>query len=313
MSEQDFQSVPNLTETSDKVSELLEDVEEVVVEPSAEEESVFEELGITPFEIIKYIVVFLLLIGIFIWGSIKVFNIFFPSSDSIDTNPVLVVEPSTNTTNTTNSTENSEDSSSETIQSAATSVITTNTDVKVFSKTLPLIFEIHESQNVASNLSKYIRSYQRMKNVYNINIASFLDSSSDRETAYFQYLNEFETSLIDLKLNVNSLTKEIEYFTQAVNQAVVELDQSEKNFFNDVQDLNDANIDTSLNVFQNLSTKKNNLTSELKAREAIFSRISQNINALNSKLEAVKLNKDALLSGLKVVEVQGVDLNLITR
>lgn len=310
MSEQDFQSVPNLTETSDKVSELLEDVEEVVVEPSAEEESVFEELGITPFEIIKYIVVFLLLIGIFIWGSIRVFNIFFPSSDSIVKNPVVVVEPSTNTTN---STENSEDSSSETIPSAATSVITTNTDVKVFSKSLPLIFEIHESQNVASNLSKYIRSYQRMKNVYNINIASFLDSSSDRETAYFQYVNEFETSLIDLKLNVNSLTKEIEYFTQAVNQAVVELDQSEKNFFNNVQDLNDANIDTSLNVFQNLSTKKNNLTSELKAREAIFARISQNLNALNSKLEAVKLNKDALLSGLKVVEVQGVDLNLITR
>ncbi len=310
MSEQDFQSVPNLTETSDKVSELLEDVEEVVVEPSAEEESVFEELGITPFEIIKYIVVFLLLIGIFIWGSIRVFNIFFPSSDSIVKNPVVVVEPSTNTTN---STENSEDSSIQTIPSAATSVITTNTDVKVFSKSLPLIFEIHESQNVASNLSKYIRSYQRMKNVYNINIASFLDSSSDRETAYFQYVNEFETSLIDLKLNVNSLTKEIEYFTQAVNQAVVELDQSEKNFFNNVQDLNDANIDTSLNVFQNLSTKKNNLTSELKAREAIFARISQNLNALNSKLEAVKLNKDALLSGLKVVEVQGVDLNLITR
>ena len=307
MSEQDFQSVPNLTETSDKVSELLEDVEEVVVEPSAEEESVFEELGITPFEIIKYIVVFLLLIGIFIWGSIKVFNIFFPSSNSTIKNPVVVVEPTNDSPVTTG------DSSKETSPSVVTDVIASSSSVKVFSKSLPLIFEIHESQNVASNLSKYIRSYQRMKNVYNINIASFLDSSSDRETAYFQYVNEFETSLIDLKLNVNSLTKEIEYFTQAVNQAVVELDQSEKNFFNNVQDLNDSNIDSSLNIFQNLSTKKNNLTSELKAREAIFARISQNINALNSKLEAVKLNKDALLSGLKVVEVQGVDLNLITR
>jgi len=307
MSEQDFQSVPNLTETSDKVSELLEDVEQVVVEPTPEEESVFEELGITPFEIIKYIVVFLLLIGIFIWGSIKVFNIFFPSSNSTIKNPVVVVEPTNDSPVTTG------DSSKETSPSVVTDVIASSSSVKVFSKSLPLIFEIHESQNVASNLSKYIRSYQRMKNVYNINIASFLDSSSDRETAYFQYVNEFETSLIDLKLNVNSLTKEIEYFTQAVNQAVVELDQSEKNFFNNVQDLNDSNIDSSLNIFQNLSTKKNNLTSELKAREAIFARISQNINALNSKLEAVKLNKDALLSGLKVVEVQGVDLNLITR
>lgn len=307
MSEQDFQSVPNLTETSDKVSELLEDVEQVVVEPTPEEESVFEELGITPFEIIKYIVVFILLIGLFIWGSIKVFNIFFPSSNSTIKNPVVVVEPTNDSPVTTG------DSSKETSPSVVTDVIASSSSVKVFSKSLPLIFEIHESQNVASNLSKYIRSYQRMKNVYNINIASFLDSSSDRETAYFQYVNEFETSLIDLKLNVNSLTKEIEYFTQAVNQAVVELDQSEKNFFNNVQDLNDSNIDSSLNIFQNLSTKKNNLTSELKAREAIFARISQNINALNSKLEAVKLNKDALLSGLKVVEVQGVDLNLITR
>ena len=37
------------------------------------------------------------------------------------------------------------------------------------------------------------------------------------------------------------------------------------------------------------------------------------INALNSKLEAVKLNKEPLLSGLKVIDIEGVDLNLITR
>ncbi|MGC6434061.1 MAG: hypothetical protein ACON4M_07690 [Crocinitomicaceae bacterium] len=308
MVDQDLQSVPNLSETSDKVSELLDEVEVVNSNPEPVEESVFEELGLTPLEILKYIIIFVVLIGVFIYGSVKVFNILFPSESSGSASVVKVIQPVSN--------EGEQDVDiKESIDTSSSTTIDTsnNNNLKIFSKSLPLVFEIHESNNVASNLAKYVRSYQRMKNIYNINIASFLDASSDRETAYFQYVNEFETALIDLKLSVNSLTKEIEYFTEAVNKAVLELDSSEQIFFNNVQNLNDSKIDTSLNVFQNLSTKKNNLTSELKAREAIFARISQNINALNSKLEAVKLNKEPLLSGLQVIDVQGVDLNLITR
>ena len=306
MVDQDLQSVPNLSETSDKVSELLEDVE--VAKPEDIEENVFDELGLTPLEILKYIIVFILLIGVFIYGALKVFQVLFPS-DTSNTSSVQIVEP----IKTSDKIQDDNVSNVINVSNSSSTDVVSNPTLKIFSKTLPLVFEIHESNNIASNLSKYIRSYQRMKNVYNINIASFLDASADRDTAYFQYVNEFETALIDLKLSVNSLTKEIEYFTQAVNNAILELDAAEQLFFNNVQKLNDADIDTSLNMFQNLSTKKNNLTSELKAREAIFSRISQNITALNSKLEAVKLNKEPLLSGLKVIDVEGVDLNLITR
>ena len=309
MSDQDLQSVPNLSETSDKVTELLEEVEVSTVEPDNKEESVFEELGISPLEILKYIFVFIILISFFVYGSLKVFQIFFPSDSSTNV-PVANVSQSEDQSDNFFVDESKNENLN---QTNTTTNVPVNNNLKIFSKSLPLVFEIHESHSVVSNLSKYLRSYQRMKNVYNINIASFLDASNDRSTAYFQYVNEFETSLIDLKLSVNSLNKEIEYFTEAVNNAILELDSAEQLFFRNVQNLNDTEIDTSLNVFQNLSNKKNNLTSELKAREAIFSRISQNINALNSKLEAVKLNKEPLLSGLKVIDVEGVDLNLITR
>jgi hypothetical protein len=311
MSEQDLQSVPNLSETSDKVTELLEDVEVSSQSQETKDENVFEELGLSPLEIVKYIIVFLVLIGAFIYGSLKVFQIFFPSNATVAPQSVNVTVPIQDSTDKNNSMVGL---STDILNSSdATTSLPINNNLKIYSKSLPLVFEINESNNFFSNLSKYIRSYQRMKNVYNINIASFLDASNDRSAAYLQYLNEFETSLVDLKLSVNSLNKEIEYFTAAVNNAILELDSAEQSFFTNVQSLNDTEIDTSLNIFQNLSTKKNNLTSELKAREAIFSRISQNINALNSKLEAVKLNKEPLLSGLKVIDVEGVDLNLITR
>ena len=202
MVDQDLQSVPNLSETSDKVSELLDEVEVVNSDPEPVEESVFEELGLTPLEILKYIIIFVVLIGVFIYGSVKVFNILFPSESSGSASVVKVIQPVSN--------EGDEDVAiKETaITSSSTTIDTSsNNNLKIFSKSLPLVFEIHESNNVASNLAKYVRSYQRMKNIYNINIASFLDASSDRETAYFQYVNEFETALIDLKLSVNSLTK----------------------------------------------------------------------------------------------------------
>ena len=75
MSEQDLQSVPNLSETSDKVTELLEEVEVSKVEPENKEEGVFEELGISPLEILKYIFLFIILIAFFVYGSLKVFPV----------------------------------------------------------------------------------------------------------------------------------------------------------------------------------------------------------------------------------------------
>ena len=245
MSEQDLQSVPNLSETSNKVSEVLEDVDLNTHEVEASDENVFDELGLTPLEIVKYLLVFFVLLGGFIYGSVKVFQIFFPS----DSTPprTTVIKPDLNETNLQ---ENSNNQEVEIDNNSGVANVTNRDSIKVFSKSLPLVFEVSENNLVASNLATYVRSYERMKNVYNIDIGSYLDASTSRGDAYFQYVNQYETALIDLKLNINSLNKEIEYFTLAVEKALLEVDSAEKEFFSSVQSLDDSNIDSSLNIFQ---------------------------------------------------------------
>ena len=72
-----------------------------------------------------------------------------------------------------------------------------------------------------------------------------------------------------------------------------------------------SKLPQTLNKFQNLSSKKSKLTAELKARQAIYNRIADNLQAIERKLEAIKLNKDALVKGVTITNVQGVDLNLV--
>jgi len=308
MSENDFSTVPNLQDTSDKVSEVLEDTIIDSTPDPAEEDSVFEELGVTPFEIIKYIIIFFLIFGGFVYGGYKVFRIFFPSNSQvvtqvsepvvIDNSDAVVAEPIVSTP------VNPSSSIDEVIDS-------TSPQIKVFSKSLPLAFEIMETNEFNSKLESYLLSYKSMKNIYNIDLSGYLDASSDRELAYFQYINEYKAALVNLKLSVNSLNSEISYFQDVVLKANQEVDVAESVFFNKVQNLDESDLNESLVRFQTLSKKKNDLTAELKSRQAILSRIGANVDAIDKKFEAIELNKDAYIKGVTITNVEGVDLNLI--
>ena len=307
MTENDLSSVPNLQDTSEKVTEVLEDtiIESQPIEP--EVDNVFEELGVSPFEVIKYIIIFILLFGGFIYGGFKVFKIFFPSNSTIS------VQPSTQPVKTADSQLNNQETPQVVIPETNIDEVVDNTapSIKVISKSLPLVFEINESSSLNSKLENYLLSYKSMKNIYNTDLSSFLDASADRELAFFQYINEYEAALVNLKLSVNNLNSEISYFQDVVVQANIEVDTAEKTFFNKVQTLDNSDLNQSLMKFQTLSKRKIDLTSELKSRQAILSRIGKNIDAISIKLDAVKLNKDAYIKGVTITEVDGVDLNLI--
>ncbi len=305
MSENDLSSVPNLQDTSDKVSEVLEEtvIESVPVEP--EHDSVFEELGVSPFEVIKYILLFLLIFGGLIYGGFRVFRVFFPVSP-VSVSPTNVVEPVVSDVST-------QEVERAVVPASQVGEIVEHTApvLKVVSKSLALVFEIQEQNQLNSKLENYLLSYKSMKNIYNTDISSFLDASADRELAYFQYVNEYEAALVNLKLSVNSLNSEIGYFQDVVTQANLEVDASEKTFFNKVQNLDESNLNQALSKFQTLSKRKLDLTSELKSRQTVLSRIGQNIEAIETKLEAIKLNKDAYIKAVTITEVEGVDLHLI--
>ena len=239
MTENDLSSVPNLPDTSEKVSEVLEEtvIESTPSEP--EQDSVFEELGVSPLEVVKYILIFLLLFGAFVYGGYKVFRVFFPS-DGSTLEPITNVESSVFPDSHESSvTEIAEPTSQDTsdVSQIDDLIDQTAPSLKVVSKSLALVFEVQESTRLNSRLENYLLTYKSIKNIYNTDISTFLDASADRELAYFQYVNEYDAALVNLKLSVSSLNSEITYFQDVVTQANLELDSAEKTFFNKVQNI----------------------------------------------------------------------------
>ncbi len=307
MADNDFSSVPNLDETSSKVSDVLDTIQDAPESEQDEDLSVLDELGLSPFEVIKYLLIFIVLFGGISFGIYKVYDWIFPGDTANtqapitpletnvpdDTNPV--VDPKAIDTEKTNLNHNELNDNS----------------LKIVSTSIPLIYELQESKLVDASLSNYIRSYRRIRNIYNIDLNDYLDASEDRATAYFQYVNQYEAASVDLTFVISNLEKELSYFELVVSQVVLEVEEQESIFFNMLNALEDSSLNEALNKFQNLSIKKTKLTAELKARQAIYNRIADNVQAIDKKLEAIKLNKDALVKGVTVTNVEGVELNLV--
>ncbi len=307
MTEKDFSSVPNLDETSSKVSDVLDTIQESAEPEQEEDVSVLDELGLSPFEVIKYLLVFIVLFGGMIFGIYKVYVWIFPKDTS-----VVQISPQVSNQHVV------EDINEPVNSDVPLIPVTDETNselgdasLKIVSNAIPLIYEVQESKVVDASLANYIRSYRRIRNIYNINLNDYLDASADRATAYFQYVNQYEAAFVDLRFVIANLEKELSYFEQIVNDVILEVETQEQVFFNMLNDLEDSLLNETLNKFQNLSSKKSKLTAELKARQAIYNRIADNLQAIERKLEAIKLNKDALVKGVTITNVQGVDLNLV--
>lgn len=173
------------------------------------------------------------------------------------------------------------------------------------------IISLGESEIVDDKLSFYVRSYRKVRNIFNTDLFSYLNGVEDRQKGYDNYLIQFKASNEQLKLAYNDLLSEISAFDTRLDQLERDVLQIENEFFASLDNLESEALPDQLDSFQNLVTRRDIVKSELKAREAIGLKIQGALPVIASKIEAIELNQDAFVKGVKVVEFQQVDLDLI--
>lgn len=162
-----------------------------------------------------------------------------------------------------------------------------------------------------NNLSYFVRTYRKIRNIYNTDLFAYLAVIPDRKQGYDQFLIQFKGAFEELKIANEQLNQEIAVLNLRLDELQVRTSELENKFFTDLDELESENLPETLLAFQEISQKRTIVLSELKARESVVIKYKKAIPLIEEKIAAITVNEDPFVKGVKVVDFGGVDLDLI--
>jgi len=163
----------------------------------------------------------------------------------------------------------------------------------------------------AEKLSYYIRTYRKLKNVFNIDLFNYLNNFSNRGEGFNEFLATFKGVNEQAKLAYEDLRQEIELYSNRFEKINARVNTLEAEFFESLDTLASEDSPGLLESYQELSSQRIVLKSELAARKAVAEKYEKALPVVEKKIEAIEVNQDPFVKGVRVVEFQQVDLDLV--
>ena len=162
-------------------------------------------------------------------------------------------------------------------------------------------------------LSYFVRTYRKIRNLYNTDLFNYLSVIPDRKKGYDQFVIQLKGSFEELKIANEDIQQEIAQLKARSDSLTQQTTELENQFFGDLDELKSENLPDTLQAFQEISQKKTIVLSELKARESIAAKLGKAIPLVEAKIKAIELNQDPFVKGVKVVDFDNVDLDLVVQ
>jgi phage shock protein A len=151
----------------------------------------------------------------------------------------------------------------------------------------------------------------KLQNAFATDIQQLLDGSGDREETLNLHLIELRESYQESLDTRRIVNEEKDKLKVQFNEATTQKDKLEKDFFAALDKLESSKSNDMLNAF--IEVSKNQI--ELKAEYNSLSKISKLFDTalvnMDARIKDIDLNRDALIQGVKVVDIKGSDLELI--
>jgi len=281
-------------DTSKKVAELLEDVDESDDVEGGKLERILEEIGLTKSSFFRYVIIIVLLIFLFNW--------YFSGPSDSEKDQVI-------NQNTQVEEESDVVSSVQNLDPSIRLGLISGVEVRNL-QSFSIADKLGLHQGLALSLESYLLSYKRIKNLYDIDIQAHLDSKSNRVQAFDTYILEYKNSFAILKSSILKLEQEILNYKSKLVETTNLANALQEKFLLNVDSLNPYDLDLILNDFKEVNLRKTALTNELKSREIVFDRIANRNDIIQSQLDSLLANKEALIKGVTFSSIEGSKLNL---
>ncbi|MBN2087151.1 hypothetical protein JW758_02285 [Candidatus Peregrinibacteria bacterium] len=185
---------------------------------------------------------------------------------------------------------------------------------KSFQKSLLTTYYLGEKTiDINSTLQKDTQILTQINNALSVDLFQHLNQSSNRADTLNSYLGLLNALLEKTNERINDLQYKIDFLKGNSLNTENLITASEQAFFSNLEMFNGPNAEQQLGDFIGLQKEE----SEIKAKLGAYTNLQGYYVFFKPKLEnlitAIKANRDPLIAGVKVVEIQNMTLPLIIR
>ena len=183
-----------------------------------------------------------------------------------------------------------------------------------FQKSLLTTYYLGEKTvDINSTLQSDTNLLSQINNALAVDIFQYLNQSDDRAVTLNNYLNLLGILLERADKRINDLDSKIKFLQVNFGAQEIQLQTSEQKFFDNLKTFNGPNAEEELGKFIGV----NEAQVEVKAKIGAYQGLKDYYNFFRPKLDnlivSIKANRDPLIAGVKVVEIQNMTLPLIIK
>ena len=151
----------------------------------------------------------------------------------------------------------------------------------------------------------------QIKNALTVDLFQYLNQAVNRSDALNEYLNLLNTLKNKTDQRITDLGYKIAFLSTNVKGQETEISTSEKTFFDNLKMFNGPNAEEELAKFIGLRQSQ----AEVRAKSGAYDSLQKYYLFFRPKLDnlikSITANRDPLIAGVKVVEIQNMTLPLI--
>jgi hypothetical protein len=170
-----------------------------------------------------------------------------------------------------------------------------------------------DNSDSGDSFSDQINDFAKIFESLQVDVNALLNNSDSRLSTLRDYESELNYEIYLAKQNLEALQNESNALVEKFDAVEASKDELEANFFVELQDLNAPAANSALNAFVEQGQEIVRLRALFNAREKLISYYEQALEVLQLRIDDITLNEEALVKGVKVVELQGSTLDLIIR
>lgn len=186
--------------------------------------------------------------------------------------------------------------------------------IKRISSGIQTIFNIglpEAPADKADRIATYMQALSKLQNAFATDIHQLLDNSSDRQKTLQLHLDELNAAQEEALATLNEINLKKDSLKIEFNEVTTLKDQYEKDFFAAMENLEGTKSNDLLNEFIRISQDQIDLKAEYNSLSKVAAMFDIATANMEARIKDIEYNKDALIQGVKVVDIRGSDLDLI--
>lgn len=185
---------------------------------------------------------------------------------------------------------------------------------KSFQKSVLATYYLGEKTiDINSTLQTDSQILSKINNALSVDLFQYLNQSDNRADTLSNYINLLTTLLEKCNERINDLQSKIAFLSANFAAQEARIQHSENVFFDNLKMFNGPNAEEELGKFIGVQEAQVEVRAKLGAYKSLQDYYKFFQPRLDNLIIAIKANRDPLIAGVKVVEIQNMTLPLIIR